>query len=387
MPVPAPAPTAAAPPARPGRPVRVLHVVGAMDRGGVETWLMNVLRTADPARVRQDFLVHRAARAAYDDEIEALGGRLIRCSRDGGPLAYGARFLRALRANGPYDVVHSHVFWFSGWVLALARLGGVPRRIAHCHTGGMKGPEGGLRRAYERAMRALIGATATGGFGISETAGKALFGPGWHVDPRWELLLYGFDFSRYRGPVDRAAVRARFAIPAGRKLVGHVGRFSAVKNHEFLVRAFRALVDRGCDAHLLLVGGGELEEAVRRQVADLGLGDRVTLAGVQSDVPLFLRSMDLMLFPSHYEGLGIVLLEAQAAGIPTLASAAVPPEAAVVPGLVEYRPLADGAEAWATAAERLLGRAQDASALAQVENSGFGMARCLARLMHAYGAD
>lgn len=374
-------------PPLPGGPIRVLHVVGAMDRGGVETWLMNVLRCTDRSRVAMDFLVHREARGAYDDEIEALGARIWRCPRTGGPFAYAARFLRALRDHGPYRVVHSHVFWYSGWVLALARHAGVPSRIAHCHTGGMQRAAGAWRRAYERVMRAAIFANSTSGFGISETAGEALFGPRWRVDPRYELLLYGFDFSRFHAAIDRGAVRDRFGIPAGRRVIGHVGRFSAVKNHEFLVRVFHRLVERGCDGHLLLVGGGELEEDVRRQVATLGLAGRVTLAGVQSDVPLFLRSMELMIFPSHYEGLGIVLLEAQAAGIPTLASASVPPEAAVVPALVERRPLAEGEDAWAAAAERLLLLGSDPGALARVEGSEFGITRCLNRLMQAYGAN
>ena len=368
-------------------PIRVLHVVGSMDRGGVETWLMNVLRGTDRTQVAMDFLVHRDARGAYDDEIEALGARIWRCPGTDQPLGYARRFGRALEANGPYQIVHSHVFWYSGWVLYLARRAGVPTRIAHSHTGGMAKTDAAWRRLYERTMRASIAANATAGFGISDAAGRALFGTRWGVDPRWQLLLYGFDFSRFRIPVDRAAVRAKLGIPAGRRLVGHVGRFSAVKNHAFLVRVFRRLVDRGCDAHLLLVGGGELEHAIRRQVAELGLSDRVTLTGVQSDVAPLLRTMELKLFPSHYEGLGIVLLEAQAAGIPTLAASAVPPEAAVVPGLVEYRPLADGEEAWAAATERLLTLAPVPGALAQVEASPFGISRCLTGLMKAYGAN
>src|SRR6188474_985657 len=114
--------------------MRVLHVLGGMDRGGVETWLMHVLREWDRGRGQMDFLVHTTRQCAYDEEVRALGARIIPCLTPRRPWSYSKRLRRILRDFGPYDVVHSHVHHFSGMVLRAARTSGVPVRIAHSHN-------------------------------------------------------------------------------------------------------------------------------------------------------------------------------------------------------------------------------------------------------------
>ena len=115
-------------------PIRVLHVVGAMNRGGVETWLMHLVRRYQGTRVRTDILVHTDEPAAYDAELLEHGCRILRCPLVRRPIRYGHAVKRLLREHGPYDVVHSHVHHFSGYVLRLARKAGVPVRIAHSHN-------------------------------------------------------------------------------------------------------------------------------------------------------------------------------------------------------------------------------------------------------------
>ncbi len=113
------------------KPIRVLHVVGGMNRAGTETWLMHLLRNIDREHYRMDFLVHAAQPFEYAEEIEALGARVIPCLHPTKPWRYARNFMRILKELGPYEVVHSHVHHFTGLPLYLARRAGVPVRIAH----------------------------------------------------------------------------------------------------------------------------------------------------------------------------------------------------------------------------------------------------------------
>ncbi len=156
---------------------------------------MQLFRRIDRARYRFDFVVRSPARGAYEPEIAALGGRLFRCPNHRNPLAF-ARALRAvLRAAGPYDVVHSHVEHYSGLVLAVAALSGVPVRIAHIHNDRGAQPAGLARRGWRRLMAAAVGRFATLGLAPSAAAARFLFGAGWRADRRWRVLPYGIDLA------------------------------------------------------------------------------------------------------------------------------------------------------------------------------------------------
>src|SRR5208337_2567617 len=138
--------------------IRVLHVVGGMNRAGTETWLMHLLRNIDREQYRMDFLVHTAQRFEYGEEIEALGSRIIPCLHPLKPWSYARNFMRILTEHGPYHVVHSHVHNFSGLPLYLARLAGVPVRIAHSHNDTSRSDGGArpARLAYLRLTSRLI---------------------------------------------------------------------------------------------------------------------------------------------------------------------------------------------------------------------------------------
>jgi glycosyltransferase involved in cell wall biosynthesis len=332
---------------RSGGPIRILHVLGGLNRGGVETWLLNVMRGIDRRRFEMHFLVHTEEPGAYDDEIRALGGRILPCPRPRALWRYGPALRRILREQGPYHVVHSHVHHFSGFVLAVARRAGVPTRIAHSHTDAPA--EGGLaRRLYLRAMHRGIQRHATAGFAASRAAARALYGPRWEADPRWRLLYYGIDLRAFTGALDRRRVRDALGLPDAALVIGHVGRFVDQKNHEFLLRILAALARRDPCPRLLLVGEGPLRGAIEREVERAGLRDLVVFAGGRSDVPQLMRgAMDVFVFPSRWEGLGIALLEAQAAGLPCVLSDVVPEEADVAVGWTRRLPLAAPADLWA----------------------------------------
>ncbi len=259
-----------------GKTIRVLHVLGALNRGGVENWLLHVLRKLDRDRFRLDFLVHTTSSGVFDEEIRALGGAILHCPQPSRAWSYARRFRRLLREHGPYDVVHSHVHHYSGFVLRLARRAGVPARIAHSHTtsgGGWRVEGGGrrntlhpaelLRQGYLALMRYWLTRHATVCLSASRQAHEALFGPANGHDQGHRVLPCGIDLEPFRVKVDAAAVRAEFGLPPDGFVLGHVGRFAACKNHNLLVAITAEILRRIPNVYLLLVGDGELRSDVR----------------------------------------------------------------------------------------------------------------------------
>lgn len=366
-------------------PPRVLHVLRALDRGGVEKWLLDVLRNTPADAWRTEFLVHTTDPGAYDATAVALGAALHQGPDTNRPLRYVTRLQRLLHDLGPFDVVHSHTHFYSGLVLCAADRAGVAVRIAQSHTN-MPGPGGTVRCVYNGLMRRMIDRHATQRVAVSEQAATALFGAT-HHGPHVELLPCGLDFSRYADLAPRAALKQRLGIGDRTIVIGHVGRFDPVKNHEFLMDTFVALLGSGLDAHLLLVGTGALQPAIERRAAELGVSEQCTFTGGHDDVSELIGAMDLMVFPSLYEGFGLAPLEAQAAGVPVLASTAIPAEAEVVRGLLHRRELADGPDAWAAAAQTILetnltpDRAQCARSL---QDSRFGATQSVEHLARLY---
>ncbi len=330
--------------------MRILHVLGKLDRGGAETWLVQLLRHTDRREYEMDFIVHSEQPAAYDEEVRALGARIFPCLSPSEPLRYARNFRRILQATGPYDVVHSHVHHFSGYVLMLAAMGGVPIRIAHSHsdTRSVEQDRGRVRRAYLAAMQKMIQTFATGGLTVSSEAGDDLFAANWRKSPRWKLHHLGIDLSRFSIRVDRKAIRRELGLPEGARVIGHVGRFNEQKNHAFLVEIAREIVKREPRVVFLLVGGGPLRETTERLVRAFGMEKNFRFAGLRPDIPaLMTGAMDAFLFPSLYEGLPIALLEAQAAGLHCVISKTISPEADVVPDLIVREALTAAPYTWA----------------------------------------
>lgn len=371
-----------------GKPIRILHVLGALNRGGIETWLLNVLRHMDRSRFRLDFLVHSTIPGAYDEEIRALGGAILHCPLPASPWTYGRRFRRLLVEQGPYDVVHSHVHHYSGFVLRLARRAGVPLRIAHSHTTGSERATGLLRRGYLALMRRWLARHATVCLSASRQAHTSLFGSLADKSPPHRLLFCGIDLAPFREKVDALAVRAELGLPANSFVLGHIGRFAACKNHALLVAIAAELARTLPETYLLLVGEGALRSSIEAEAERCGIRSRVVIVGGRSDVPRLLKgAMDIFLFPSHYEGLGLAAIEAQAAGLPCVLSDAIPEEATVVPSLVRRVGLTQPLEAWLTAIEATRSASPVVSAdgaWAIVEKSPFNLRTGVEQLARLY---
>ncbi|NDJ24221.1 glycosyltransferase [Nostoc sp. B(2019)] len=371
--------------------IRILQVVGGMNRAGTETWLMHILRQINRDRFQIDFLVHTTEPCHYDHEIRTLGSKIIVCPHPHSqPWSYGYNFKQILKKHRPYDIIHSHGHHFSGYVLRLAHQLGIPVRIAHSHfdSSSVEAKTGLKRKLYLSLMKRWISQYATVGLGCSRNAAADLFGMKWENDPRWQLLYCGIDLAPFRNTFDSNAVRAELDIPADAFVLGHVGRFDAEKNHLFLLDIASEIAKREPKMRLLLVGDGKLRPEIEQKVVQIGLADRVIFAGVRSDVPrLMLGAMDLLIFPSLYEGLGLVLVEAQAAGLSCILSNVIPQEADVVKPLMHRISLLKPASTWADA---VMETKQDTAKINQleafktVENSLFNIQRGARELEFLY---
>lgn len=324
-------------------PIRVLQVFAALDSGGVSNFVMNLYREIDTTKIQFDFALTAGEKTLYDDEVLARGGRIFYCdtSKD-----ITVNLRRILHEEGPFQVVHSHVFFYSGLVLAEAKKARVPVRIAHAHNAHTGESRSVPRIAYERGMQMLIRSNATHMLGCSEKACRYVFGDKIMKDPRAAVMPDGIDCDRFAfNPEMREQVRKEYGLD-GKFVVGHVGHFNPAKNHEKILSVFAEVCRRRDDAALLLVGDGELEQDVRNRASELGLTDKVVFVGAHKDVERFYQVMDVFLFPSRYEGFGMAMIEAQTSGLPCVASDVVPKDTAITGGVV-FLPLDYSDAQWA----------------------------------------
>jgi len=354
--------------------------------GGIETTALHLLRRMDPAEFRTDFAYVEPERpSVYDGQLRDLGARVLACSKRR-YWAFQRNFPALLREYGPYDVVHCHTELSSGMILRLARKAGVPVRVSHSHNDYS-------RRFRERSRllvawnRRLLRRHATLMLAISRKAAATYYGEGWDCDPRVHVLLQGRDFSDYATPVDRAEARAELGLPQDALVVGHIGRFHPQKNHSFLVDIFSEVAKREKKARLLLVGDGKDRPLVERRLKEMDLLHRAVLAGTRFDVPRVLRgAVDVFLLPSLFEGLGLVLVEAQAAGLPCVFSDITAEEVDVVLPLIHRMGLDRSASEWAGAvlSAAHAPRPSASEALEIVLKSGFNVSVQAQRLGQFY---
>lgn len=365
------------------RPVQVLHLLASTDRGGAEARTLDLLRRADPERSTFHFGLLSGRCGELNDEIVRAGGKVHRLPvRQKG---FAQRFCQLVDAE-QIDCVYSHVLYASGYLLRLARRCGVPVRVAYFRSSRDGRNSGIARRIYRTWMRRWMNLHATHILAVSEGALAAVWGGRCREDPRCRVIYDGIEPAGLRAAPERIGVRREFEFPESSRLYVHVGRFATAKNHSRLVRIFARLAAIEPEARLLLVGGGDaaIQSAVERQIGELGIAPLVRLAGPRDDVPRLLASADLMFFPSLWEGLGNVVIEASATGTPTLASdlPSVREMAARLPGVFTL-PLEESDERWArTACELAAGTpsaAARAAAWEAMAASVFTIDHCLAQ--------
>jgi len=310
-----------------------------MHRAGLETMLMNYYRHIDRTQIQFDFLTHRPERSDYDDEIEELGGKIYRAPRLY-PQNYPAYFayMKAFFAEHPeYTIVHSHIDSMSYLPLRAAKKAGVPVRIAHSHNTAI---DKDFKYILKQYFRSRILSVSNVHFACGEEAGRFLF-----KDRPFEVIPNAIEPERFVfDETVRAAKRQELGVQ-DKWVIGHIGRLSYQKNHRFLMDMFANLLKAEPNAVLLLVGTGEKEQELREQVNALQLGESVRFLGNRNDPNELYQAMDVFVLPSRFEGIPVVGVEAQYAGLPCVFSDKVPHEVAFTRRCT-FLPLNAGDDAW-----------------------------------------
>ncbi|MEB3100782.1 glycosyltransferase family 1 protein [Ferviditalea candida] len=326
-------------------PIRILQVVTIMNRGGLETMLMNYYRQLDRGRIQFDFMVHRAEKGYYDDEILKLGGKIYRMPqiRPGNYRLYFRMLDEFFATHREYKVVHSHINENSSFVLRAAKRAGVPCRIAHSHLSDL-GID--IKLPFRLYARFAMKDYPNRYFACSKKAGQWLFGKRKSDSNQITVLNNAVNVRDFK--YDEALRnQAKLEFDAGDRLViGHIGRFVKQKNHSFLLDVFKAVHDKRPDSLLIMIGDGPLRPAIEDKADQLGLTGNVRFLGVRADIPRLMQGMDLFLFPSLFEGLPVVLVEAQAAGLRCVVSDTITSETDVT-GRLDFVSLKASPDAWA----------------------------------------
>ena len=319
--------------------MRVLHVLGGLNRGGAETFVLNLYRAIDRDKIQFDFIIHTDKRQDYSEEIESLGGKIYVFPKFNGKNYFKVKkcWNEFFACHTEYKVLHSHVRSYASIYIPIAKKHGL-KTIIHSHS---TNDGGGISGAIKRLMEFPLRYQADYLFACSHEAGEWLYGKKACRKSNFYFIPNAIDTDKYEfNEQVREEYRSEFALQ-GKFVIGHVGRFSKPKNHTFLIDVFNLVCKERNDAVLLLVGDGELKERITEKVVRLGLQDRVIFTGSRGDVANLLQAMDVFVFPSLWEGLPVPVVEAQASGLPCIISDVITTDVDVsdlIERVTEYKP-------------------------------------------------
>lgn len=324
---------------------RLLCIVGGMNAGGAETFLMKIYRQIDRNLFQMDFAVGIKDEGDYDKEIYELGGKIFHITPKSKGFLKNFICIKNLVEREQYKyVLRTSQHSLSALELFAARLGGA-KVLAFRSSNTNTTTAGGKDLLLHKLCSFMPNLFSNVRIAPSTEAAEYMFGKKCVEKGKAHILHNGVDLSQFcYSKTRREKIRSELGIEK-RYVVGHVGRFTAQKNHKFLIDIFSQIVSERKDAVLVLVGEGELEIEIRKQINELHLNDKVLFTGVRKDVSALLSAFDIMIFPSYYEGMPNVIIEAQASGLPCIISNRITYEADIT-GLVEYVSLDDSAKKW-----------------------------------------
>lgn len=343
-------------------PLRILFVFGCpLKKGGTENVMINIVKNIDREMFHIDFLIFDKTTDTSDDKkyLESLGCRFYQITARGVDRKLHNKELDDFFRDHRYDIVHTHMDAIGEEALKAAKKHGIKARIAHSHnTDQLDNPKGlkdHLHRAYLKYEKHLLRRYAEYYVACSPEAGKWLFGERICNGENYLVLNNAIDIAEYSfNEQTRNRIRKELGLE-DKKVIIHVGQFRTQKNHDLIVDVFEELHNRDDSYRLLLVGKGEEEDRIMAKISDKKLEDTVMLLGNRNDVNELLQSADVFLFPSRYEGLGIALLEAQAADLVCVVSDGIP-DLAVLTEKVRKLSLSEAVTIWADAVEESLNR-------------------------------
>lgn len=326
-------------------PIRILHVLGTLNLGGAESRIMDLYRNTDRDKVQFDFLIHSNEPQHYEEEVRALGGRIYRLPRFRGYnyISYRKAICDFFASHQEFKAVHGHMTSTASIYLPIAKKKGIPMTIAHARSAGV---DPGWKGRLTLWLRRRLAEQTDYCFTCSSPAGEAVFGKKAMDGGRVQIIPNAIEAKKYQfNPEIREKLRKELKIE-DKLVIGHVGRFSFMKNHKFLLEVFAELEKREKNIVLLLLGEGEGMDEIRTLAGRKEVEDKVIFLGNRKNVQDYYQAMDYFVFPSIFEGLPGTVVEAQAAGLPCLISDTITKEVILTP-LVKNLSLKKTAEEWA----------------------------------------
>ena len=324
-------------------PIRVLQIIGIVAGGGVESVIMNYYENVDRSKVQFDFIVHDDNKIDITQKVEAMGRKVYKVTPYyKNPIAFTYEIYKVIK-KFHYRIVHSNMNTLSAFSLFAAWAAGVPIRILHNHSTSSPGET--KRNIMKFILRPLARLFANHYLACSRFAGDWMYGQKMMDSGKVTVINNAIDLKKYAFNLQKRKVLRKKLGVADEFVVGHVGRFMYQKNHDFLIDIFAEAHRKIPQMVLLLIGDGPLREGIEEKVRGLNLIENVRFLGVRDDVQDLYNAMDLFILPSHYEGLGMVGVEAQANGLNVLASTAVPDEMKFT-NLVQFEDLKNDTSKW-----------------------------------------
>ena len=318
--------------------IKVLHILSSLDGGGVESLLYSYYKNMDRNQFRFDFAIFDTKVGKMEDLFVKLGSRIYRLPPKRNGLHKSLDTLNQVIKSGSYDIVHSHQNMNAIFAMYIAKKNHVNVRIAHSHYGNIPHAQLLEKQSIRFFLRPILKSLATEWFACSKSAAVALWG---RKDSSKVTILYNaIDLESFAyDSKTRMEVRRRLGIE-NKVVLGCVARLNAQKNLIFLLKVFSTLAKNNENICLVIVGDGDQREEIEDYIYQYKLNNSVILLGNRNDVADIIKGFDMFVLPSAFEGLGIVYIESQAAGIPTLASDKVPLDTKIT-DLITYLPIND----------------------------------------------
>ena len=356
--------------------IKILYVNGGtMDRGGVSTFMMNVYEKMHSEKIQIDFLVHTLSKGVRDEDILNLGGKIFRVPARGKNPLKNYRQIKQIMLDGNYDVVHAHADAGNSTILAIAKECDIPIRISHCHNTNYTN-KSLLKKFLNEQLKKQIPRYATHLWACSEKAGEWLYG-----NHSFEVIPNAIDVQKFiYSPQLSKDLRKELNLE-NKFVIGHVGRFDYQKNHDFLLKVFAEVINEREDAHLVLIGKGELEEVIKKQANQLGILDKISFLGESSNVNKLINVFDVGVFPSLFEGFGIAVLEMQINGLPLVVSDNFPSEITLTDN-IRFLSLDETVKYWCETILETKGR--DTGAVDKIIAKGYNLSDMVNKLTKTY---
>ena len=362
-------------------PIRIAQIVGKWVGGGVEAVVMNYYRHIDRSKIQFDFICDEDSTNIPYEEIESLGGKVILIPPYQKVFKYHKELKKVLK-EGKYIIVHSHINTLSVFSLWAAKSAGVPVRIAHSHSTTNK--KEWKKNLLKLLLRPLVQLFATNYMACTEHAGRWMFGKKKYDTGKVYILNNAIDIQKYIFNSNiRTEKRKKLNFSSDDIVIGHIGRFVKQKNHDFLIDIFNELQKDNNHFKLLLIGQGPLENEMKEKVKSYGINDKVIFCGQREDAHDYYQAMDLFLFPSLYEGLGMVVIEAQCSGLPCVVSTEVPKIAKLLDN-VYFVELTDPTKNWVEKIQTAINNSNRKDYTKEISEKGYDINKEAKKLENYY---